>query len=402
MVFTWEQARKRLAKSLLPFLKEIIMDYEKKYKEALERARVIHKLAKDGSNPIWYNYEEIFPELAESEDERIRNDLMAFLINMKNGDFGCFPSQSLYQRWIAWLEKQKYDRMKPVYDNQDSFESALEKAWKDYNDSGARTVDGCEDNFVECAHAKGFREGYLFGLEEQKEEEGYEIIPVESTLEYKLGFNAGKESEKQKDASKAIEAVERIDKYIDEHLANAHDMKDSNPDKKYYRGWDDALGKMAGILQDVYSGEKQKEQKPVEYLDKEKVFGIMNKLHHLGYSALIPVNSEEYKKIDEITSDVRGLLDYPIEQKPAEWSEEDEMMINSLLEWLNPDKGGTKYSSYAQLAEWREWLKSLLPSWRPSEEQMEALNAIVALGQLSYAGQGQHLIDLYNDLQTKL
>ena len=67
--------------------------------------------------------------------------------------------------------------------------------------------------------------------------------------------------EKQKDASKAIEAVDRIDKYIDEHLANAHDMKDSNPDKKYYRGWDDALGEMARILQDVYSGEKQKEQK---------------------------------------------------------------------------------------------------------------------------------------------
>ena len=65
--------------------------------------------------------------------------------------------------------------------------------------------------------------------------------------------------EKQKDASKAIEAVERIDKYIDEQVVNAHDMKDSNPDKKYYRGWDDALGKMAGILQDVYSGEKQKE-----------------------------------------------------------------------------------------------------------------------------------------------
>jgi len=64
--------------------------------------------------------------------------------------------------------------------------------------------------------------------------------------------------EKQKEASKALEAVDRIDKYIDDHLANAHDMKDSNPDKKYYRGWDDALGKMAGILQDVYS-EKQKE-----------------------------------------------------------------------------------------------------------------------------------------------
>ena len=64
--------------------------------------------------------------------------------------------------------------------------------------------------------------------------------------------------EKQKDASKAIEAVERIDKYIDAHTANAHDMDDSNTDKKYYQGWDDALGEMARILQDVYSNEKQK------------------------------------------------------------------------------------------------------------------------------------------------
>ncbi len=70
--------------------------------------------------------------------------------------------------------------------------------------------------------------------------------------------------EKQKDASKAIEAVERIDKYIDKNLANAHDMKDSNPDKKYYRGWDDALGEMYRILQDIYSVEKHKEQEPVD------------------------------------------------------------------------------------------------------------------------------------------
>lgn len=70
--------------------------------------------------------------------------------------------------------------------------------------------------------------------------------------------------EKKKDASKAIEAVERIDKYIDAHTANAHDMDNSNPDKKYYQGQDDAFGKIAGILQDVYSGEKQKGQKPYE------------------------------------------------------------------------------------------------------------------------------------------
>ena len=66
--------------------------------------------------------------------------------------------------------------------------------------------------------------------------------------------------EKQKEANKAIEAVERIDKYIDEHVENAHDMKDSHPDKKYCQGIDDTLAGIAGILQDVYSEKNIKEE----------------------------------------------------------------------------------------------------------------------------------------------
>lgn len=109
---------------------------------------------------------------------------------------------------------------------------------------------------------------YLFPqlCENENEKIRKELLAVMNDLvlpdEQKARFNTW--LERQKDADKAIEAVEKIDKYIDEHLANAHDMKDSNPDKKYYRGWDDALGEMSIILQDVYSGEKQKEQRPVE------------------------------------------------------------------------------------------------------------------------------------------
>lgn len=56
--------------------------------------------------------------------------------------------------------------------------------------------------------------------------------------------------------------------------------------------------------------EKQKEQKPAEYLPKQKVFDIMNKLTNLSYSERIPVDSEEYVKIHEITLAVSKLLDY--------------------------------------------------------------------------------------------
>ena len=68
--------------------------------------------------------------------------------------------------------------------------------------------------------------------------------------------------------------------------------------------------------------EKQKKQKPAEYLSKDKVYAIMNKLTELSTSELIPLNSDEYKKINEITSDVRSLLDYPIGQKPEDYAEE--------------------------------------------------------------------------------
>ena len=39
------------------------------------------------------------------------------------------------------------------------------------------------------------------------------------------------------------------------------------------------------------------------------------------------------------------------------------------------------------------------PSWKPSEEQMEALNALNLHGDLSYVGQQNQLISLYQDLK---
>jgi len=170
--------------------------------------------------------ETLIPELKESEEEKARKWIYDYIHNCPNESFEFYGGVGK-DAVLNYIEKQKYDRMKPIYDARESFESALEKAWNDYH-NGYENVDKLEDDYVECAHAKGFREGYLFGIEKQKE------------------------------ASKAIEAVENIDKYLDEHLANAHDMKDSNPDKKYYRGWDD-YPELAGILQDVYSEEEQKE-----------------------------------------------------------------------------------------------------------------------------------------------
>ena len=85
------------------------MDYEKKYKEALERARIEYKNEQSKGN-IWVceNLSTIFPELLESEDDRIRKELIEFV--KSRGGFK--------QEYIAWLENQGHksaDKVEPKF-----------------------------------------------------------------------------------------------------------------------------------------------------------------------------------------------------------------------------------------------------------------------------------------------
>lgn len=81
------------------------MDYEKRYKEALERARKIENGepldVPDGTHiPV-----AIFPELKESEDEKIRKQIISFL---KEFEYDHYRSLD-FSSWIAWLEKQDFN-----------------------------------------------------------------------------------------------------------------------------------------------------------------------------------------------------------------------------------------------------------------------------------------------------
>ena len=105
------------------------MDYEQKYKKALERARKIH-------HETEFDYEkgmmeEIFPELKEPDDEKIkrelRNDLLLYV-----------PTP---ERYIAWLEKQGHmldaDKViewlkANVYDDSAYGKEMIEKFKKDF------------------------------------------------------------------------------------------------------------------------------------------------------------------------------------------------------------------------------------------------------------------------------
>ena len=82
-------------------------DYNKKYEDAIERCKKEFNF-----NNLAYSHEEIrerlervFPELKESEDERIRNELMSLFqdgIDCVNHHY----TGSDCRRWLSWLEKQ--------------------------------------------------------------------------------------------------------------------------------------------------------------------------------------------------------------------------------------------------------------------------------------------------------
>ena len=88
------------------------MDYEKSYKEALERAKAL--IETNTSDALFHlkDIESIFPELKESEDERIRKWCIshfqaAVLVTKNNAEY----QEYLNNKVIPWLEKQGWQNL---------------------------------------------------------------------------------------------------------------------------------------------------------------------------------------------------------------------------------------------------------------------------------------------------
>ena len=100
------------------------MDYEKKYNEALERARRVYRNYKNLFPKYSYSedIENIFPELRESEDERIRKVIFNLLLGMREEIFTSQDDIVTKEKALAYLEKQKEQKLAPD-DLQKSFEA---------------------------------------------------------------------------------------------------------------------------------------------------------------------------------------------------------------------------------------------------------------------------------------
>lgn len=121
---------------------------------------------------------------------------------------------------------------------------------------------------------------------------------------------------------------------------------------------------------------------------------LFQKMHEAGYEW--DADEKELKKISQrmISAEAKEAL----YGKPA-WSEEDEVGWTNTMIMIKEVASNHYTKDSVKLV--MDWLKSLKDriNWRPSEEQMKALHDLNLTGNISYAGQGQVLIELYNDLK---
>ena len=76
-------------------------NYEQKYKKALDNARLMFDA---GNNDVKHIVGQLFPELAESEDEKIRREIINYFKCQTRDE----PSRKdIHNKWISWRERQE-------------------------------------------------------------------------------------------------------------------------------------------------------------------------------------------------------------------------------------------------------------------------------------------------------
>ena len=496
--------------------------YEKKYKEALERAKQIHNEHRAQCADIMTK---VFPELKESEDERIRKDLIVFVK-------GSISDKKSEQRkaYLAWIKKQG----DPADINPSEFDLRLNKLLKQFESLPKEELasslnfylnvvqndgiykeekQGEQSKKVTYTHEVVTGNGNIKALVkeeipadkvEPKFHEGewlcenkpnnyarfiqiLEIVNVQGKKRYRISRDIhndedivefdfvekyyhtfGIQDAKDGDvlASELCDSIilfrgiknDNIDFYCDydfskidvpgdrftfnngQHYGNVEDSKDFHPATKEQR---DTLMKAmvdAGYTFDFEKKELKKiEQNTAWSEEDERIYqSIMddsvqenqlndkqtNWLRDIKYR-YFPQPKQEWSEEDEIgfrdamwaieqartiakdENDMGNIwyaenwlksLEDRVQPK-QEWSEEDDYNLQCMIAKVTSD---IQKGNVGRNQELIDWLKSLRPqnTWKPSEEQLEALNTCIIEGQINYVGQGTKLQSLYNALKV--
>ena len=386
------------------------MDYEKKYKEALERCRKLYNEAKSCEYTTdMEDYETIFPEL-KSEDERIRKTLIDMFSSNGKKDWRNIPTQKI----IAWLEKQ----------------GEVDTASYEIAENEKREFIG--DGFIKChADFKDFKEGETYWLEYIGNDnynvrsdnllgKTYRITPGQLYLVFKKTTWLEKQSEQKPQRMISAEAKEALydkpaDSYCEENCKGYNERQGQVKKSSETQHENKTCKENADSLTQDNDERKPSDKDWVEALRTEYEKGRADAIAEMQKPAdgtFVDIDdvredfmAEVYRVLDADPTNDRAnqIIDafdsLPITsiQKPAEWSEKDESHRIGIMQTIS---GAIKLNVISKKTGDMQigWLKSLKPQnrWKPSEEQMNALNAMILNYSLS---QNATLVELYNDLK---
>ena len=445
------------------------MDYEQKYKEALERAKEVYNSYKlFGQYTFMNEFETIFPELSESEDERIRKDIVAhyrlmkekaLLDNQEETDGIVRTCDSA----LAWLEKQKETSINWMKsDNVKNPEKPyIDKVGMFYTTDGrmcyASEIEKQRDENAKDSFERGIKVGMIRQQKKQKPikwtdltwKDIVELEGIINNVHYDFSAGIGQESfgKEVLERFRSTKGIEYLDE-AEQKCWREEEQKEQKPTEC------ERQPEFREVEYD-FRGEKVKVMRPFFRDDKGKEFSTTGRDTDLTWSVLrewcenkgiepydlyprAKWSEEDEEMLTMILGDLewerrkttvnkdislydekmRWLKSLPKMLKKKnddvkklcsnEWSEEDARMMESIIRVLV--KTSTHYSmrspSTMQVTTINDyqreiaWLKSLRPSWKPSEEQLGALLAVINepnnMGSATCFG----LIDsLYEDLK---
>ena len=172
-------------------------------------------------------------------------------------------------------------------------------------------------------------------------------------------------------------------------------------------------GKIAGRQEVIDHPDYYQLIKPEEQ-DSEEVFNKIDNSFRKGRKVGFQEGVESVKREEEerIIKEACSALDsrgYAILasrlksirlQPKQEWSEEDERMLNSALWHVSHSVSNGSSTDYN--CSITEWLKNLRPSWKPSEDLLDALDIVANLPELEYYGGIKDKIrELYKQLKKR-
>ena len=135
-------------------MKELSIEQKARaYDEALEKAKDFYKGYKQRDNQLYADdLETIFPELKESEDEKIRKSIIGYLKECRNNTRSEVMLDE-YAKWISWLEKQgeqkSTDKIEPKFKVGDTVTvKPMSCHGKVFKGEPFKIVDIIEDNYV--------------------------------------------------------------------------------------------------------------------------------------------------------------------------------------------------------------------------------------------------------------